>query len=127
MIDTHQQFLDRWRAARAAFNGTDDPPHDDATFDFAGAVVALRMGLHVARDTWPAGQFVFRQAGYLDGIPLNANTAAATGIPQGTMCVFDPYLMLCSNAADAARPRFEHWAPTGRDCLADDWRVVPAG
>jgi hypothetical protein len=123
--ETHEQFLERWRVLRAAF---DDSPRftgeaEPGTFDFAAAVFALKAGHHVARESWPGERFVMRQAGYPDGIPINGNTADATGFPQGTICAFTPYLMLCVGVL--ARPIFTPWQATGEDVLAEDWRIVP--
>lgn len=88
--------------------------------DFGEALGALKHGARVARAEWDAtSQFVVHQKGYPDGIPINANTAEATGISQGTVCRFRPYLMLC--AADGS---FVPWAPTVSDVLAEDWGSV---
>jgi hypothetical protein len=88
--------------------------------DFGEALAHLRAGARLTRETWnAAGQFVVLQAGYPDGIAINANTAEATGIPQGTVCRFRPYLMLC--AADGS---FVPWAPTMSDVLAEDWATA---
>lgn len=87
---------------------------------FDRALVHCRRGKKVSRDDWNAsGQYVVYQRGYPDGIPINANTAMATGIPEGTVCVFRPYLMLCT--ADGS---FVPWAPTVSDVLARDWVTV---
>ena len=59
------------------------------------------------------------QDGYPDGIAINANTARATGLNEGAVCVFRPYLMLCT--ADGS---FVPWAPTASDVLAEDWLTV---
>ena len=88
--------------------------------DFSDALNDLKAGARIAREGWNAGgQFVVLQKGYPDGIAINANTAEATGIPQGTVRVFRPYLML--HTADGS---FVPWAPTVSDVLADDWTVV---
>ena len=85
--------------------------------DFGGALAALKGGAQVARHGWNGkGMFVAYQAGYPDGIAINANTATATGIPQGTVCVFRPYLML-----KTADDEFVPWVATQSDLLADDW------
>lgn len=85
--------------------------------EFGAALGALRGGKRLTRTTWNApGQFVVLQAGYPDGIAINANTAQATGIPQGTVCRFRPYLML--RTADGS---FVPWQPTVSDVLAEDW------
>ncbi len=85
--------------------------------DFSAALHRIKLGSRLTRDGWNAtGQFVVLQRGYPDGIPINANTAEATGIEQGTVCVFRPYLML--RTADGS---FVPWAPTVSDVLAEDW------
>ena len=87
---------------------------------FEIAVMNLKSGRKVTRSGWNApGQWVVRQAGYPDGIAINANTAAATGIPEGTMCQFRPYLML--HTADGS---FVPWAPSVSDVLAEDWAIA---
>ena len=77
----------------------------------------MRAGLKATRTGWNApGQYVVYQPGYPDGIGINANTAAATGLPQGTLCRFRPYLML-----HTAQDDFVPWAPSVSDVLAADW------
>lgn len=89
--------------------------------DFGEALHALKAGKRVTRVTWNApGQYVAHQKGYPDGIAINANTAEATGIPQGTVCRFRPYLML-----KTAQDDFVPWTPTQSDVLAEDWEVMP--
>lgn len=88
--------------------------------NFSDALTLIKAGKRLARDGWNAsGQWVVLQRGYPNGIPINANTAGATGIPEGTICAFRPYLML--SAADAT---FVPWAPTVSDVLAEDWVVA---
>jgi hypothetical protein len=88
--------------------------------DFSYALNDLKRGARITREGWNAGgQFVVLQKGYPDGIAINANTAEATGIPQGTVCTFRPYLML--RTADGP---FVPWAPSVSDVLAEDWTVV---
>jgi hypothetical protein len=88
--------------------------------DFGQALAALKNGSKVAREGWNGpDQFVALQAGYPDGIPINANTAQATGIPVGTVCRFRPYLML--QTADGSHVP---WAPSVSDVLAEDWRTA---
>lgn len=85
--------------------------------DFSAALAELKDGYRATRVGWNAtGQYVALQAGYPDGIGINANTAAATGMPEGTVCRFRPYLML--RTADGS---FVPWAPTVSDVLAEDW------
>ncbi|MEO3860891.1 DUF2829 domain-containing protein [Acrocarpospora sp. B8E8] len=85
--------------------------------DFSAALIDLKQGMKITRDGWNAsGQYVVLQHGYPDGVAINANTANATGIPEGTVCAFRPYLVL--RTADGS---FVPWAPTVSDVLADDW------
>ncbi len=91
--------------------------------DFSQALIEAKSGSRISREGWnAAGQFAVLQAGYPDGIAINRNTAEATGIAEGTVCRFRPYLMLCT--ADGS---FVPWAPTVSDVLAEDWTVQPAG
>lgn len=87
--------------------------------DFGWALAMLRDGCKVHRAGWNgADQWVTLQAGYPDGIAINANTAQATGIPEGTVKKFRPYLMLHTAQGD-----FVPWAPSVSDVLATDWRM----
>jgi len=87
---------------------------------FEDVLPGLRAGKRIARQGWNAGgQYVAFQPGYPGGIAINVNTATATGLPEGTICRFRPYLMLCT--ADGS---FVPWAPTVSDLLADDWDFV---
>lgn len=87
---------------------------------FERALQRLRDGDRLTRLAWNApGQYVAYQPGYPDGIPINANTAKATGLPEGTVCVFRPYFML--RTADGS---FVPWAPTVSDVLAGDWALA---
>lgn len=84
---------------------------------FEEVLPELREGARITRATWNApDQWAVLQAGYPDGIAINVNTAHATGIPEGTVCRFQPYLLL--RTADGS---FVPWAPTVSDVLADDW------
>ena len=86
--------------------------------DFGQALAALKAGDRLTRTGWNgAGMYVVHQKGYPDGIPINANTAAATGLDEGTVCVFRPYLMM--RTADGS---FVPWVISQTDALADDWR-----
>lgn len=88
--------------------------------DFGSALAALKAGSRIARDGWNGpGQYVAYQAGYPDGIAINANTAQATGIAEGTVKRFRPYLMLHTAQGD-----FVPWAPSVSDVLAEDWSVA---
>lgn len=89
--------------------------------DFSDALRVIRRdGSKLTRLGWNAsGQYVVYQPGYPDGIAINADTAKATGIPQGTVQRFRPYLMLHTAQGD-----FVPWTPTVSDALADDWSLV---
>lgn len=88
--------------------------------DFGWALQKLREGLKVARRGWNGkGMFIVRQAGYPDGIPINANTSQATGLPIGTVCRFLPYLMM--KTVDGA---FVPWFASQTDLLAEDWELA---
>lgn len=85
--------------------------------DFGWALAQLRLGARVARAGWNGkGMWIAYQKAYPDGIPINANTAEATGIPQGTVCKFLPYLMM--KTADNS---FVPWLASQTDILSADW------
>lgn len=85
--------------------------------DFSQALVELKKNSKLTREGWNGkGMFIVFQSGYPDGIPINKNTAQATGIPQGTVCRFRPYLMMCT--VDGS---FVPWLASQTDILADDW------
>lgn len=88
--------------------------------DFGAALNALRAGARVTRAGWNGqGMYVAYQAGYPDGIAINANTAASTGQPEGTVCVFRPYLLM--RTVDGS---FVPWVASQTDLLARDWSAV---
>ena len=87
------------------------------TAGFGEALTDMRHGKKVWRLGWNVGgQYVVLQKGYPDGIGINTNTAEALKLPEGTVCRFRPYLMLCT--ADGS---FVPWAPSVSDVLAEDW------
>jgi len=88
--------------------------------DFGDVLRLLRVGHRLSRAGWNGkGMFIVLQAGYPDGIPINKNTAQATGIEQGTVCRFRPYLMMFT-----ADGEFVPWVASQTDLLADDWNTV---
>lgn len=88
--------------------------------DFGTALAFLKEGDRVARKGWNGkGMYVVFQKGYPDGIAINKNTAEATGIPEGTVCMFRPYLMM--RTVDGS---FVPWVASQADILAEDWRKV---
>lgn len=87
------------------------------SLSFGQALDALREGKLVARVGWNGkGMWLTLQKAYPDGIPINKNTAEATGIPEGTVCRFLPYIMM--KTADGA---FVPWVASQTDILAMDW------
>jgi Protein of unknown function (DUF2829) len=85
--------------------------------DFGAALVALKRGAKMARSGWNGkGMWLVYQKAYPQGIPINKNTAEATGIPEGTVCKFLPYLML-----KTATGEFVPWLASQTDVLAEDW------
>src|ERR1700679_2484045 len=82
-----------------------------AAMNFGDALKAAKDGQKIGRSGWNGkGKFIVYQKAYPNGIPINANTAEATGIAQGTVCVFRPYLMM--KATDGA---FFPWNPNQLD------------
>lgn len=85
---------------------------------FERAMERLRRGSRMTRADWPEGQWVVKQDGYPEGIPINENTARATGLPQGTNCTFSPYLMV--HWGDRV---FVPYLPDQWDLFAEDWET----
>ena len=87
---------------------------------FEEALSSLKLGRKIERSGWNGkGMFIVLQKGYPDGIPINKNTAEATGIAEGTVCRFLPYIMM--KTADGA---FVPWLASQTDILAEDWKVI---
>lgn len=93
----------------------------DQGHDIGWAVREMRYhGGKVARAGWNGkDMYLVFQRGYPEGIPINANTAQATGIPQGTVCKFLPYIMMRT-----ATGEFVPWLASQTDLLATDWALV---
>jgi hypothetical protein len=88
--------------------------------DFSDALRECKNGSRITRTGWNGpGQYVVHQEGYPDGIAINANTSKATGIPQGTVEKFAPYLMMRN-----AQGVFVPWLASQGDLLADDWEAI---
>jgi hypothetical protein len=88
--------------------------------DFSIALDWCKRGHKIQREGWNGkDMFVVYQKAYPEGIPINKNTAEATGIPEGTVCRFLPYLMM--KTADGA---FVPWLISQTDALAEDWSVL---
>lgn len=92
--------------------------------DFGWALREARDGQAIAREGWNGkNMYVVLQEAYPDGIPINSNTARATGIAEGTVCRFRPYLMMYTAQGD-----FVPWVASQTDLLADDWvSMYPPG
>ncbi len=91
-------------------------------FDIGRAVTEMRHhGKKVAREGWNGkGMYLVFQKAYPEGIPINKNTADATGIPAGTVCKFLPYILMRTAGGE-----FVPWLASQTDLLAVDWEVVP--
>lgn len=94
---------------------------DDMIYrDFGYALDLLRKGKKVSRGGWNGkGLWISLQKAYPDGIPINKNTSESTGIAEGTVCVFRPYLMTKS-----VDNEFVPWVASQSDLLAEDWDEV---
>lgn len=89
-------------------------------FGFDVALQHLREGKKLQRTGWNGkGMYIVLQRGYPNGIPINKNTAEATGLSEGTVCRFLPYLMM--KTADNS---FVPWLASQTDILAEDWQAV---
>lgn len=102
-----------------------DPHQKSEIMDRAGlslgeAIHLLKGGKRMARAGWNGkGMWLAYQKGYPQGIPINANTAQATGLPEGAVCVFRPYIMMRD-----AQGSFVPWLASQTDMLAEDWMEV---
>lgn len=93
----------------------------DKVFGFETALKLLKHGFKVHRKGWNGtGMYMFYQRGYPDGIPINKNTAEATGVSEGTVCLFPPYLMMKTASVVT---EFIPWIPSQGDLLAHDWAL----
>lgn len=91
------------------------------SLNFGQALEALKRGEKVARVGWNGkGMWLVLQKAYPDGIPINRNTAEATGLPEGTVCKFLPYIMM-----KTATGEFVPWLASQTDVLAEDWTRSP--
>lgn len=91
--------------------------------DFSEMLKALKNGRRMTNLHWEPGMFIVLQQGYPDGIPINQNTADATGLPKGTLKRFRPYIML--HTGDSS---FVPYVATQSDLLSEVWeeREEPA-
>jgi hypothetical protein len=88
---------------------------------FGHAIEAMKMGMKVARAGWNGkGMFVLRQKGYPDGIPVNAQTAAAFGLKEGVdLFKVQPYYQM--RCVDGSH---QMWLASQSDIDAEDWMVI---
>jgi hypothetical protein len=90
--------------------------------NFSQALEFIKHGNKLARAGWNGkDMWLVIQKGYPEGIPINANTAEATGIQAGTVCTFQPYIMMYT-----ALGNFVPWVASQSDLLSDDWDIVHA-
>lgn len=88
--------------------------------NFGVALDVLKSHGRVARAGWNGkNMWLSYQAGYPDGIAINKNTSESTGLPEGTVCKFLPYIMMKTAANE-----FVPWLASQTDVLADDWEQV---
>lgn len=88
--------------------------------DFGWALRQLRAGKKVQRSGWNGkGAWLALQKGYPDGIPINQNTADATGLPMGSVQKFLPYIIM-----KTATGEFVPWLASQTDVLAEDWSAL---
>lgn len=91
-------------------------------FAFEWALQQLRMGKKVRRQGWNGkGMYLVLQKGYPDGIPINENTAQATGMDRGMICRFLPYIMMKTADANIS---FVPWVASQTDILGFDWEYA---
>lgn len=91
--------------------------------DFGQALAALKLGSQVSRAGWNGkGMWLAYQPGYPSGIAINANTAKATRLPEGTICKFLPYIMMRTAGGE-----FVPWLASQADVLAEDWTILVDG
>lgn len=90
-------------------------------FDIGEAVRLMRVHRRrVRRKGWNGkGMYLVYQAGYPQGIPINKSISDATGIPQGSVGWFDPYVMMRT-----AQGSFVPWLCSQTDLLATDWELA---
>lgn len=88
--------------------------------NFGEALESVKIGMKICRSGWNGkNMYVVLQKGYPDGIPINKNTAKATGLSEGIISVFLPYLMMYT-----AQGEFVPWLASQTDILAEDWQIL---
>ena len=80
--------------------------------NFGEALEAVKSGNLISREGWNGkGMWLAYQ-----------KAAEATGVPEGTICKFLPYLMM--KTVDGS---FVPWLASQTDVLAEDWGIVEEG
>lgn len=84
------------------------------------AIKNMHNGSRVRRAGWNGkGMFIAYQPGYPDGVPINANTSRAMGLPEGTFVKFDPYIMMRTVTGSCVP-----WLASQTELLATDWEIA---
>ena len=92
----------------------------DGGMNLSEALRSLARGEQLTRKHWSnPDTYVVQRGGYPDGVAINADTAQAIRMEEGTVCRFRPYMMV--RIADGS---FVPWTPTQLDLFAEDWTVV---
>ena len=87
---------------------------------FSWALEEIKNGSRLQRQGWNGkGMYIAYQRGYPEGIAINKNTADATGLAEGTVCIFLPYIVM-----KTADNKFVPWLASQTDILADDWQII---
>lgn len=94
----------------------------DKVFGFDIAIKLLKYGSYrLYRKGWNGtGMYVWLNRAYPQGIAIDADISQATGIEEGTACVFMSCLMLKTASVTT---EFTPWVPSQEDLLADDWTI----
>lgn len=88
--------------------------------NFSYALRELIAGRQICREGWNRkGMYITYQKGYPNGIPINKNTAEATGEKEGTVMNFLPYIMM-----KTAQGEFVPWLASQTDLLSEDWQML---
>jgi hypothetical protein len=118
--------MDEAEKGRAADVGdfaqyADDELLSAAHLDIGKAIHLARIQrMRIFRRGWNGhDMWVVYQEGYPNGIAINANTARATGVSEGTLMAFNPYLMM-----KTATGEFVPWVASQTDLLATDWYAI---
>ena len=88
--------------------------------NFSQALEFIKHGNKLQREGWNGkGMYLVYKKGYPEGVPISENASEATGIPRGTVCKFQPYIMMYTT-----HDNFVPWVASQSDLLSDDWNLV---